>query len=56
MELDRSDDVRKRRPKGDDVDYQPSSDDGRKPRTNQVMNLLSLGGFLFHYLEVKRSL
>ena len=28
MELDKSDDVRKRRPKGDDVDnYTPSSDD-----------------------------
>ena len=27
--------------------------DGRKLRTNQVMSLLSLGGFLFHYLEVK---
>ena len=29
MELDKSDDVRKRRPKGDDVDYSPSSDDER---------------------------
>ena len=29
MELDKSDDVRKRRPKGDDVDYTPSSDDER---------------------------
>ena len=29
MELDKSDDVRKRRPKGDDVDYRPSSDDER---------------------------
>ena len=29
MELDKSDDVRKRRPKGDDVDYAPSSDDER---------------------------
>ena len=27
MELDKSDDVRKRRPKGDAVDYVPSSDD-----------------------------
>ena len=29
MELDKSDDVRKRRPKGDDVEYSPSSDDER---------------------------
>ena len=29
MELDKSDDVQKRRPKGDDVDYAPSSDDER---------------------------
>ena len=29
IELDKSDDVRKRRPKGDDVDYSPSSDDER---------------------------
>ena len=29
MELDKSDDVRKRRPKGDAVDYTPSSDDER---------------------------
>ena len=29
MELDKSDDVRNRRPKGDDVDYSPSSDDER---------------------------
>ena len=29
MELDNSDDVRKRRPKGDAVDYTPSSDDER---------------------------
>ena len=29
MELDKSDDVRKRRPKGDDVDYSPSFDDER---------------------------
>ena len=29
MELDKSDDVRKRRPKGDAVDYAPSSDDER---------------------------
>ena len=29
MELDKSDDVRKRRPKGDDVGYSPSSDDER---------------------------
>ena len=36
-ELDKTDDVRKRRPKGDDVDY-------------------TLGGFLFHYLEVKLRL
>ena len=28
-ELDKSDDVRKRRPKGDDVEYSPSSDDER---------------------------
>ena len=32
MELDKSDDVRKRRPKGDDVDYAPSSDDERWER------------------------
>ena len=30
--------------------------DGRRQVRNQVMNLLSLGGFLFHYLEVKRKL
>ena len=29
MELDKSDDVRKRRPKGDAVDYTPLSDDER---------------------------
>ena len=29
MEIDKSDDVRKRRPKGDAVDYTPSSDDDR---------------------------
>ena len=29
MELDKSDNVRKRRPKGDDVEYSPSSDDER---------------------------
>ena len=60
MELDKSDDVRKRRPKGDAVDYTTylrlMMNDGRKLRTNQVMNLLSLGGFLFHYLEVKLKL
>ena len=29
MEFDKADDVRKRRPKGDAVDYTPSSDDER---------------------------
>ena len=59
MELDKSDDVRKRRPKGDAVDLlhlRLMMNDGRKLGRNQVMNLLSLGGFLFHYLEVKLRL
>ena len=49
------------RPKGDDGDYSPSSDDERWEREKGsrkpgIMILLSLGGFLFHYLEVKHKL
>ena len=54
MELDKSDDVRRCRPKGDDVDYQPSSDDDRWEKAKKKPgNLLSLGGFLFRCLAVK---
>ena len=56
MELDESDDVRKRRPKGDDVDYTPSSDDERWEKAKNKPGNESLGGFLFHYLEVKLKL
>ena len=57
MELEKSDKSKYRRPKGDDVDISPSSDDERWEKvSNLVMILLSLGGFLFHYLEVKRKL
>ena len=34
-ELDKSDDVRRRRPKGDDVEYEPSSDDERWEKANK---------------------
>ena len=45
MELEKSDKSKDRRPKGDDVDISPSSDDERWEKVsirNQVMNLLSL--------------
>ena len=59
MELGKSDKSKDHRPKGDNGDYSPSSDDERWEKGSKepgIMNLLSLGGFLFHYLEVKRKL
>ena len=45
-----------RRPKGDDVDISPWSDDERWEKVSKKPGNDSLGGFLFHYLEVKRKL
>ena len=57
MELGKSGSSKDRRPKGDDVEYSPSSDDERWEKVSKKtgMNLLSLGGFLYHYLEVKHK-
>ena len=46
MELGKSDKSKDRRPKGDYVDYSPSTDDeGWEKVKNQVMVLFSLGVF-----------
>ena len=58
MELDKSDDVRRRRPKGHDIEYQPLSDDDwwEKAKKKPGNESLEPRRILFHYLEVKLRL